>query len=388
MNIRINYGTGVVTVPHAVCGVMERANATDLRVLLLLCADPALQNPAGTADCLSCLAEKAGCTVTQAEMSLAFWRGAGILDFSDIAREELLQESEKKGSNLSAANPETDSSVFASNTARASLTSCREGNRSADSAPSPAADTESKKPLPQNTVPRYTSDEIARLLETRMEARGFIDECANIWGKMFNTHEVNILLGLVDYLGLDWDYVLTLLAFCAGLMDKRGSKRSLRFVEKFAYDLYDDGITALPALQEKLRRMEQMEEVEGQLRRMFGMGERALTPTEKKKFSAWLYEYQYSMEIITRAFEVTVDAKGSPNLKYMDAVLANWNRDGLRTLEEIRAADEKFHAEKSGKKPVSNPSASQNSSFDTNDFFLDAVKRSFGDDFDPSILNK
>ena len=183
------------------------------------------------------------------------------------------------------------------------------------------------------------------------------------------------MLGFVDYLGLEWDYILTLLAFCVREQDKRGVKRSLRYVENMAFSFYDEGVTDLPTLQEKIRRIEQTAEVEGRLRRMFGMGERALTPAEKKKFSTWLYDYQYGLDIITRAFEVTVDTKGSPNLKYMDAVLANWNRDGLRTLADIEASEARFRASKS--------SGDTQSSFNTDDFFAAAVRRSFGDDFDP-----
>ena len=227
-----------------------------------------------------------------------------------------------------------------------------------------------------------TSAELADLLEARKEVNDFLRECQNVWGEMFNTHQTNTILGFVDYLGLEWDYILALLAFGVREQDKRGGKRSLRYVEKMAFDFYDEGITDLPALQEKIRRLEQTAEVEGSLRRMFGMGERALTPAEKKKFSTWLYEYQYGLDVITRAFEVTVDAKGSPNLKYMDAVLANWNRDGLRTLEDIEASEARFQAQKA-EKLNKKPASDGQGSFNTDDFFAAAVRRSLGDDFDP-----
>jgi DNA replication protein DnaD len=66
----------------------------------------------------------------------------------------------------------------------------------------------------------------------------------------------------------------------------------------------------------------------------------------------------------------------------MDAVLANWNRDGLRTLADIENSEASFQArkaEKAGKKPAPDGQGS----FNTDDFFAAAVRRSFGDDFDP-----
>jgi DNA replication protein DnaD len=66
-------------------------------------------------------------------------------------------------------------------------------------------------------------------------------------------------------------------------------------------------------------------------------------------------------------------------MRYMSKTLAAWNDEDLRTLEQIEAADAAFRAEREGKKAAE----TQNGSFNTDDFFAAAVRRSFGDDFDP-----
>lgn len=361
----MNYGTSIATIPAAALEVMDRATSDDLKVLLLLAAEPALLSGDGAQDCVARIALRSGCAPARVGASLAFWRGAGILNLSE--EEESAEPSLPVESDP--AKP-IDTSLPAS--------------PAREEAPRPATPAEpsapSRKPHTSDALPHYTSAELSALLETRTEAAEYLKECQNIWGKVFNIHEHNIILGLTDYLGLEWDYIIALLAFCAKELDKRGARRSLHYVETRAFSFYDEGVTDLPSLQEKLRRVERMEEVEGQLRRLFGLGERILTPTEKKKFSAWLYEYQYGMDVITRAFEVTVDAKGSPNLKYMDAVLANWNRDGLRTLEDIARSEAKFWADKEKKNGKPTPNG-QEGTFDTDDFFDAAVRRSLGEDF-------
>ena len=363
MNIQLQYGTAVAVVPAATLTVLDRATQDDLKVLLTLCAKPALTTGNCFGECVGNIAAEVGCTPARVEASLSFWRGAGILNMVGEDQAPTVAAEISPGE-----APKTEAPVQAPSAPEAEKEEPRE--------------PKAPKLRPADALPHYTSAELADLLESRREAADYLKECQNVWGKMFNVHEHNIILGLTDYLGLEWDYVLTLLAFCADEQDKRGIKRSLRYVETRAFAFYDEGVTDLPSLQEKLRKLEQMEEVEGQLRRMFGMGERALTPTEKKKFSSWLYEYRYGMDIITRAFEVTVDAKGSPNLKYMDAVLSNWNRDGLRTVEDIQAAEEKFQADKAGKKGKTAPEGQ--GSFNTDDFFAAAVRRSLGEDFDPN----
>ena len=376
MNIIIQYGTGVAAVPKEALRVMDRATKTDLQLLLLLASEPALLSGGSLGECVSRLAEAGGCTPAQVQASLAFWRGAGVL---------MLQGEEET----------TVSAPIRVTTSPVGFERATPSEASA-STPAPAAEAPAPhggKPLPGGTLPRYNSAELAALLESRSEARSFINECANIWGKVFNICEINILLGLVDYLGLDWDYVMTLLAFCAESLDKQGRKRSLRYFEKTAHELYDEGVVDLASLQEKLRRVEKSRDAEGRLRSMTGIGGRELTANEKKVFSKWLYEFGFDMDIITMAYETTVEAKGSYNLKYMDAVLTNWHNAGLITPDDIRRYNEQYRAEHTPPAAASPrrdaPKGNEyKSSFDTDDFFYDAVRRSLGEDFDIEELKK
>ena len=222
------------------------------------------------------------------------------------------------------------------------------------------------------------SQQINTLLEEHPDTASYISESQNVWGKIFNTHEVNILLGLVDYLGLDWDYVLILLSYCRRLSERRGSTKSLHYVETVAFGFYDEGICDAVSLQDKLRQMELMAETEGQLRSLFGMGSRALSTTEKRYFSTWLYDYGYGMDIIRRAYEITVDAIGEPKVKYTNSILSSWNSKGLKTLDAVNAFVEASDRERG--KGKGETARRVGSTFETDSFFAAALRRNFGDE--------
>jgi DnaD/phage-associated family protein len=356
MNIRLNYGTAVATIPAAALAVMDRATKQDLAVLLTLAADHALLG-GGIEDCAGAIAARLGCPPSQIETSLSFWRGAGVLTVT-----------EEIGKTVPAAQASAGESPAL--------------------APEPPAEepkeTRPARPQPSSELPRYTSAQLAELLEARTETASYLRECQNIWGKMFNTHEHNIILGLVDYLGLDWDYVLALLSYAAKYYRERENKgKSLQYVENMAFSFHKEGIVTAEALQNRFKEMEAMSSMEYKLRQLFGMGEGALTPAQKKHFSTWVYDYRYDLEIITYAYNRAVDSIGNAKLSrimnYMNRTLGAWNDEDLRTLEQIEAADAAFRAERDGKKAAETPSGS----FNTEDFFAAAVRRSFGDDFDP-----
>jgi DnaD/phage-associated family protein len=356
MNIRINYGTAVATVPAAALAVMDRATKQDLTVLLTLAADPALLGGA-SGECAGIIAARLGCPASQIETSLSFWRGAGVLTVTE--------ESER----ITPAVPSLPE---------------EKPTPAPESSKEEPKETRPARPRPAAELPRYTSAQLAELLEARTETASYLRECQNIWGKMFNTHEYNIILGLVDYLGLDWDYVLALLSYAAKYYRERENKgKSLQYVENMAFSFHKEGIVTAEALQSRFREMEKMASMEYNLRKLFGIGDQALSAKQKKCFSTWVYDYHFDMEIITLAYNRAVDNTGSTKINhlmnYVNSTLNGWNNENLRTPEQIEAADAAFRTERDGKKAAE----AQTGSFNTDDFFAAAVRRSFGDDFDP-----
>ncbi len=379
MSVRINYEYDAVTIPGKAVPALERASATDIRLLMALCTRADLRSMPETD--LAAFAAAVGCTEAQVAASFAFWRGVGVLVMdgshervSDLLHVHADSERDRKA-DAAAAVPETPPAGAATDGGAASPAA-----QTAEDRANPAADARSRRPKPErhDQLPSYTTEQISTLLEEHPDTASYIEESQNVWGKMFNTHEINILLGLVDYLGLDWDYVLILLSYCRRLSERRGSTKSLHYVETVAFGFYDEGICDPVSLQEKLRQMELMAETEGQLRSLFGMGTRALSTTEKRYFSAWLYDYGYGMDIIRRAYEITVDAIGEPKIKYTNSILSSWNSKGLRTLDAVNAFVEESNRERGKGKPET--ARQVGSTFETDSFFAAALRRNFGDE--------
>lgn len=91
--------------------------------------------------------------------------------------------------------------------------------------------------------------------------------------------------------------------------------------------------------------------------------------------AAWI-SFGYDVEIVRMAYEITVNATNEPSLNYANAILERWNADGLRTVEEIQNYLAEAKAKKEGKAAAK---AELGNSFDTDDFFEAALRRSFSD---------
>ncbi len=359
LHIILQYGRAVATLPALPAAALERATADDLRILIHICTPGAPMSAESSEAYLDELAAHTGISPVRLSSSLAFWRGAGVLD---------MQETETATAPAIPQKPAV--------TAPAP----READPGEGESPTAAL----RRARAQEKLPHYNTEDMNAYLEANHDARAHIDECNRLWGDMLNIREINTLIVLRDYMSLEWDYILCLVARCVDELGSRGSRPSMHYVEKTAISYYDEGIRTMDALLEKFRALDLFKSTEGRLRTLFGMGDRRMTPNETKYFSTWLYEFKFDYEIIELAYNVTVDTKGKPQMSYINSVLANWNRDELRTPAAIEAAMAAHRAESEKKRTGAKPSAPATSSFDTDDFFGAAVRRSLGDDFDPS----
>lgn len=323
-SMKFQFGQDVLVLPGAVLSCCEEADAIALRTLLWLASDPTLEDKPRQ------LARLVGTDEHTVKKVIAFWIERGVVVTADGKAVAVMQTVEQKPQSVDQVDKKEKRTLL----------------RRAD------------------TLPVYTTTELAELIEHRQGMRELVDEAQQILGKMFNPSEINILVGMVDYLAMDEDCILLLLAHC-----KRIGKSNLRAIEKYAYSLVDDGITDAEALEEKIARLELMHSFEGEVRAMFGLKARAWTSKEKKMLGAWC-DFGYGADVVRRAYEITVGAINEPSLPYAHSILTRWNSEGARTLAEIDALLEREAQAKGEQTSLGN-------SFDTDDFFEAALRRSF-----------
>lgn len=316
MKLKLQFGTDAVVLPAALLEHMDKAEKKDLKILLALAAEPLSGVDLERAS--AAVASRLSLTQSDVEGSLAFWRGTGIIVADDSEAE---------------AAPVTKT-------------------------PAPAPRVVADKGLPV-----YSGTELSEILERRSELSALVDECQKVFGKIFNTSEVAVIAGLLDYLNVDGEYILLLLTHCV-----RMEKKSLRYVEKTAISLHDEGVHDAAELEERLHRIEAMASAVGKIRAMFGISSRALTTKEKAMVEKWVCVMQYDYDVLQKAYEITVDTISKPSLTYANTILERWYAEGYRTLSDVDAAIADYKRQKS----------KGQGSFDTDDFFEAALKRTYG----------
>ncbi|MFQ9149932.1 MAG: DnaD domain-containing protein [Eubacteriales bacterium] len=142
-------------------------------------------------------------------------------------------------------------------------------------------------------------------------------------------------------------------------------------------NLFDEGVDTVDALNAYIKRKDEFEDNVGKIRSLIGAGQRELTAKEKKCFTCWLDEWCFPIDVITRAYEVTVDKIGDPSVSYMNKVLENWKNSGLTTLEAVEASLENYKKKKAEAAHGTETVNGAESGFQTDEFFEAALRRSY-----------
>lgn len=339
-NYTVNFGHAVTACPKAAAKkiVKGEADLTEIRVLTVCLMGN------GSAVGIPKICAQTGLDENEVISALAYWRGVGVIS-SD-------------GEEETAAEPVTVAPVTA---------------ETKETAPAEPSDTE-KKILKSRELPKYSGIEISALIDKNGgELRDMIDACQQMLGYMFSSPEQQTMVALCDWLGLKADYVMTLVAYYAE--KKPGCK--VRYVEKAAIDLVNDGIETIEALNEHIRRMEVYDTVAGKLRSMLGIGARDFTKKENGYINHWINDLGFGIDMIEAAYETTCNGTTdkSFDFKYADKVLEGWYSAGIKTPAEAEAESERYRSEKTKSEPQKGATFGS-LSFDPDEAMKLALKRS------------
>lgn len=324
MRIDLSYGSDVIALPARAVAYMDKADYLALRLLLLVCSDKGLRSSLDVAS----LAREFAVTKEQIEAALAFWINAGIIETDGADSESADAGAKRVSVSVKAAENGEKISVVSS-----------------------------------DTMPSYTGKELEAIMNSDSSISLLIDECQRIAGKVFGAHEINKIISLSDYMRLDHDYILLLFEYC-----KRIGKPSVAYIFKTAVGLFNDGITTYPALEEYIAAAQKRRDTESIVRALAGLGARVLTAKERAFVAKWT-ELDVKEDVLSLAYEVTANNTGAFSFPYMNKVLINWHGAGYKSAREIEDALSSYKEKKE--------SSDAKGSFDTDEFFEAALKRSY-----------
>ena len=200
--------------------------------------------------------------------------------------------------------------------------------------------TAEPKLVPAAELPQYTAEDIASRMLSDEPMQTVRREAEQLYGRKLTTPEMNMLLGLRDYLGLPADVLMELIHYvfqeyraergtparrrCAG-SKRRPTRGPIRR-------------STTAQAEEYLQRRQARQELAQQVLQVLEIHDRAPSRTERGYIASWL-DMGFGCDAIAEAYDRTVVATRARKWAYLNRILMSWHEKGLHTPEEIETGD-------------------------------------------------
>ena len=142
---------------------------------------------------------------------------------------------------------------------------------------------------PSDERPAYTREDVARQLEEDKPFAQLTASVEQLLGKKLSTPDLDILLGLYDYLGLPCEVIYLLVNHCLERLTARygpGRRPTLRQIEREGYAWARRGLLDLGSANQYLMQYAARRSRLGQYMEVLGLGSRAPSATEERYMMA------------------------------------------------------------------------------------------------------
>lgn len=187
----------------------------------------------------------------------------------------------------------------------------------------------------------YSADELNAFQE-KEEIRELLLVAESYLKRPLTFTDTQTLLFWYDQLGFSTDLIVYLLEYCIA-----GGHSSLHYMDKVAANWKKENIQTVEQARQNNQRHSRLHYA---VLKALGIQGRSLVTAECAYIEKWTKEYGFAQDMITEACSRTILAIHQPNFEYTDRILANWKRQDIHNIDDIKQADSAFRASKTAER--------------------------------------
>ena len=186
--------------------------------------------------------------------------------------------------------------------------------------------------------PEYSAADIAEF-SRKPEIQELIFVIQQYIGKPLTAADLKSVMFISNELSFDTELIDYLVEQCV-----ENGKKSFRYIEKVARSWFEndvDSVETAKALSNDVPR--EVYEVFSAF--SIKAGSRKPSVKEAGFVKKWTKDLGFTMDIVKKACEITVDKTHSVSFEYTDAILMDWNKKGVKHLKDVEALMNKKNAD-------------------------------------------
>lgn len=164
-----------------------------------------------------------------------------------------------------------------------------------------------------------------------------LKDISQLLGRPLSPSEVEIYISWKKDYKFTPELILLLIEFCLSK-----GKNNFRYIEKVALAWKEMNITDIEAAQSYIRKSEDKWVTYREILNFLGIRNTDIMKPQEDMLEKWTSTYNYSLDIIKKACDICFQRLNRADFKYIDGILSSWNKDNLRTIQDIEKKDAEF----------------------------------------------
>lgn len=178
-----------------------------------------------------------------------------------------------------------------------------------------------------NIVEELTNDSNSSMLK----------DIGKLLGRTLSPSEVQTYIGWKKDFNFSYELILLLIEFCASK-----GKTNFRYIEKVAIAWNELNIKTVDDAQNYIKKTEDKWGTYREILKFLGIRNADIMKPQEEMFEKWTTTYNYSLDIIKKACDICFKRLNRADFKYIDGILSSWNKDNLRTLQDIEKKEANY----------------------------------------------
>ena len=319
MEYQVNFGFHAFSVPSAVVDTLIRlAKENQLKVLLYLLRYPDKQLT------VSQIASYLRIPEEQAVEALEWWSQVNIL------------EEKSEGEQL-----ELFPSVHSAPSApeRPSPPPVQPSVPVQEAPPAPSASVPSKphqKPEINDPFTFFSNENISEVIESSYELRKLIRIAQEKYYQKEIYAQAKSLVWMYEYLGLPSQVIQILLQYCKDT----GKIHQQKYIDSVALGWYEDEIFTPEAAEQRVSQLMEFYTYQNYICRIFELDAKP-TKNQKEFIEIW-QSMSFSEELLKYARDLSVEATGKVNFKYIHSILNEWHETNITDIKDAEKKHDEY----------------------------------------------
>ncbi|OPJ62284.1 DnaD domain protein [Clostridium oryzae] len=199
--------------------------------------------------------------------------------------------------------------------------------------------------------------------------KDMLHEIEKLVGRPLGPKEISTYIGWQKDFNFSPEIILLIIEYCSSK-----GKNDYRYIEKVAIAWHDANITSVEEAQSFIKKHEDKWVKYKKILNYLGIKDGEIMKPQEDMLNKWVNTFNFQVEIIMKACDICFNRLSRADFKYIDAILSSWNKDGLKTIQDIETKDKSFNYKKNFSKNNKNKQDNFNN-FQQRDYDFDSLEK-------------